>query len=162
VYEALYSTGEVSVYGGGAPDDADDDENGPRAGDIPTATPVPTATPDPQIAARNDAQRVDDLERVRQGLGEYYEVYGNYPLAEGVQTLCGYSFDSGCQLDEFIDLPNDPTGASYWYQSDGETFFVFASLELPGDTSECPDPMPSHLASVRNVYCVGGGTPSAE
>ncbi|MEX2227341.1 MAG: glycosyltransferase family 39 protein [Dehalococcoidia bacterium] len=163
VYQALYGAGEVSVYGG-LPEGDSPDAEPPRAGDIPTATPEPTATPDPDIAQRNDTRRIADLERVRQGLEEYQGAHGGYPLAEGVQTLCAYPFDSACLLEEFIDLPRDPNPqGTYWYQSDGVTFVVYTSLEMPGDGSQCPDPVPPHLAQIPNLYCVrGGDAPLAE
>jgi len=162
VYQAFYSTGEVSPYGRSAAAGDGDPSDVPRAGDIPTATPEPTPTPDLALAQRNDARRIADLERVRQGLEEYRAAYGQYPLAEGVQTLCGYSFDSACQLEEFIDLPRDPLpGRTYWYQSDGVFFVLYASLESPGDASQCPDPIPAHLATVSNVYCVRGEAPAS-
>jgi hypothetical protein len=158
VYEAFYARGEVVEYGNREPSGGPTEVTAPRAGDIPTATPEPTATPDPTISARNDARRLSDLERVRDGLEQYHASRGRYPLAEGVQTLCGYSFDAACELKEFIDIPRDPAqGATYWYQSDGETFWLYASLEVAGDTSQCPQPLPQHLATVPNVYCVRGG-----
>jgi hypothetical protein len=155
VYRASYLTGEVLPFGRTAPITDGEDGEAPRADTIPTSTPAPTPTPDLARAERDDARRRADLDRVRDGLAQYYAAHGGYPRAEGVQTLCVYSFDSGCALKEFIDIPADPNPqATYWYQSDGKTFSVFASMEGPGDPSTCPDPIPPHLAQTPNLYCV--------
>jgi hypothetical protein len=161
VYLASYGTGTVSVYGGGVLQrGATRGPEPPLARNIPTSTPAPTATPDLTLAPRQDQRRRDDLELVQVALEEYFAAHGRYPLAEEVQTLCAYSFDSGCALREVAEIPNDPDPQRvYWYQSDGSYYVVYASMQISGDPGQCPSPVPAHLASVPNLYCRRGGSP---
>jgi len=155
VYQALYS-GEVFPYGAKPGSNLPP----PVASDIPPPTPVPTPTIAPQVIADHDAQRRADLAQVAQGLQQYLSATGSYPLAEGVQTLCAYPFDAACALRDYIDMPADPTrGATYWYQSDGRTFTVYAAMEGSNEGADCPDPAPEHLATIARLYCVRGSPP---
>ena len=130
----------------------------PTAGEIPSPTPMPTATPDVAAASRRDEQRRGDLARISDALVAYHASSGEYPLAQGIQTFCQYDFDSACVVKEVLNpLPYDPRGAAYQYQSDGQTYFIlYASMELPVEPSACPDPIPEHLVTVPNLYCVRG------
>ncbi len=126
----------------------------------PTSTPAPTPTFDVAAAMGRDTARRRDLDTIASALETYRQKHGGYPQLNGVQTLCGYPGDVGCALKEVLDpLPTDPANnQSYWYISDGSFFVVFAQMESPPGPSQCPDPVPAHLAAVPNLYCVRGGT----
>ena len=96
---------------------------------------TPTVTPTPQPGAGDrDLQRLQDLERIRAALEEYYDKEGSYPSTGGnMQTLCAYKdLDIGCKLTKVLDpLPaadplGDPLTNGYWYASDGKSFAVYA------------------------------------
>ncbi len=156
VYEATYSTPSLRVFGGGPVPTGEDEP--PRGSDIDLPTPVPTATPDPAEAQRRDEQRRADLEAIRGALEQYRQEHDEYPLAENVQSFCTYPFDSGCAVEEFLSpLPKDPKpDATYWYSSDGASFYLYAAMETDAGPSGCPDPLPGHFAGVPNLYCVRG------
>jgi hypothetical protein len=73
-----------------------------------------------------------------------------------VQTLCTYPNDAGCELGEFTTVPKDPDpDGTYWYLSErGSDYTVFAQMESEPPSSECPEPVPVHLAEVERLYCV--------
>jgi hypothetical protein len=130
-------------------------EGAPIAGDIPTPTPAPSPTPDLAAVQRRDEQRVRDLGLIQDLLGRYFAEHGAFPVSGGVQTLCRYSNDAGCSLDEVGAVPVDPDpDRTYWYQSDGVFYVVYAQTENEPPASSCPDPIPEHLASVERLYCV--------
>ena len=127
----------------------------PLAGDVPTPTPEPTPTPDTAAVLRRDEQRVRDLDLVQDLLGRYFAAHAGFPVSGGVQTLCRYPNDAGCSLDEVGTVPTDPDpDATYWYESDGVTFVVYAQTENQPPDSPCPEPIPVHLAEVERLYCV--------
>jgi 4-amino-4-deoxy-L-arabinose transferase-like glycosyltransferase len=133
----------------------------PRGRDIPpapTSTPAPTPTIDVAAAARRDAARRSDLGTIAAALESYREKHGAYPEVIGIQTLCGYPSDVGCVLREVLNpLPTDPANnQSYWYTSDRVSYIVFAEMEEPPGPSQCPEPVPEHLAQIPNPYCVRG------
>lgn len=157
VYYSDYAQGILVPYGWTV--DADliyDLEDVPVAGAIPTPTIVPTPTPDPLAQTRRDGERIAHLEEIASALDEYFERNGRYPPAENIQTLCVYSFDSGCALKDVLDpLPTDPSpGRAYWLNSDGLTFyFVVARMETPPPPSDCP-PLPGDFGDPSQYYCL--------
>jgi hypothetical protein len=158
VYTADYFGSTLKRYGDDelvtSPETAED---APRAGDIPRPTPVPTPTPDTAAVLRRDEQRQRDLEAVTILLARYHDANGAYPISGGVQTLCRYPNDAGCALDDVGTLPADPNpDATYWYESNGTNFVVYAQTENAPPASSCPDPIPQHLAQVERLYCVAG------
>jgi hypothetical protein len=160
VYYADYQRGVLVPYGV-APDSpgTHDPEDAPRADAIPTPTVAPTATPDAAAAAVRDERRISDINEMASVINEYFDDVGSYPPAQNIQSLCTYSFDSGCLLKQVRDpLPNDPLpGRAYWYHSDGSTFFyVIAEMEAPQPESACPDPLPSDFGDRASYYCVRG------
>ncbi len=108
----------------------------------------------PRVAAR-DAQRRSDLTAIRAALAEYVQRHDAYPRADEVHSLCGFPADAGCQLQEVLTpLPSDPLKRGYWYQSDGETYTVFASFEGAAEESQCPERIPAIIRQFGNFYCV--------
>jgi hypothetical protein len=160
VYYGAYGQSVLVPFGAtiGSPD-AQNIEDAPLARTVPSPTPAPTPTPDTAAIVERDADRRADLERVSAALQEYHAREGSLPHSPDITSLCSYSFDVACAVKQVLDpLPTDPiAGRFYWYQSDGQTFFyVYASMEGDAGTSDCPDPIPPHLASVAELYCVRG------
>jgi hypothetical protein len=112
--------------------------------------------------AEHDARRRQDLATVAQALVAYGANHGAFPQALGVQSLCRYPADAGCSLKEELDvIPHDPIpDGTYYYQSDGKTFILFAVMETASDRTGCPSPLPSEMSQVPNIYCVQGALPS--
>jgi hypothetical protein len=161
VYTSVYLPPAIFPYGTtpeATPRAGNATATAPKAGDIPKPTPVPTSTPDPRVAAARDEQRRRDALFFVDLLNRYYAVHGGYPATNGVQSLCTYDFDEACKLKEIQSpLPRDPVpDRQYWYESDGQQFVVYASLEEPTSEADCAVPTPGHLASVEHLLCVAG------
>jgi hypothetical protein len=143
---------------------------GPTATVGPTFTPGPTPTVGPEqetataeVAAGGedrDQQRQLDLADIQDALEAYFEDEDEYPNTNGnIQTVCVFEQDIGCALTDVIDpIPSDPLGEpaenGYFYQSDGETYVLYAIREselLP----EC-DEHPEHLAGFDSIMCLRG------
>ncbi len=138
----------------------------------PTPTPEPTVEPTPEPGALiRDARRRLDILSIKVALEEYYRDHEAFPYTTpGVQTLCVYEdADAGCKLRPYLDpLPvdvlGDPLNNGYWYESDGMTYMLYASMETKEgvDESSCPDPRPEALAKVKVLMCVPGGPPGPQ
>jgi hypothetical protein len=169
VYSAVYLTPVVVPYGFdprsavGRP--LDQFPPAPEAKDLrlptstPTTTPQGTATPEPGAEpAALDQRRREDLETTADALAQYRSEHRAYPEARYLQSLCRYPGDAGCALKEqLIAVPIDPNPQStYYYLSDGQSFTLFAVMQTPSDDQACPDPRPTDLEDVPNLYCVTG------
>jgi 4-amino-4-deoxy-L-arabinose transferase-like glycosyltransferase len=120
---------------------------------LPPVTPAP-AYPAEGYALR-DEQRRRDLSVVSTALDTYRMRHGSYPATGDVHSLCYFPVDAGCKLQEVLwPLPRDPGEAGYWYQSDGRSYVLFASLEGQPVVSDCPRPLPHILGASDNMYCV--------
>lgn len=120
---------------------------------LPPVTPVPTLSAE-DIPAR-DQQRRADLEAVKGALETYRSRYGAYPPTGEVHSLCYFPADAGCKLQEVLfPLPKDARNVGYWYQSDGTSFVLFASLEGDPVASDCPRPIPYTIRQFSKLYCV--------
>jgi hypothetical protein len=160
VYRATYTSPGLVRYEGPIPTPV---EEGPTPTPAPgeEPTPAPTPTSDAEAAVARDEQRKRDLFTMAQGLQTYYEDNGEYPATEGVQSFCVYPFDAACDVQEVLTpVPKDPLNdGTYWYQSDGQTFIVYAAMEDDAGTSQCPVPVPEHFEGIDNLYCVRGQPP---
>ncbi|HZP56565.1 MAG TPA: type II secretion system protein GspG [Dehalococcoidia bacterium] len=137
----------------------------------PTATPVgarptpkarPTVEGAPGSPAERDARRRADLLLLVAGLNQLKAKDGTYPSTDDkLQTLCNYKeFDKGCRLGEVMrsPLPQDPLGDpisnGYWYQSDGQSAKVYASLEEDiAAEQQCPTDNVD-LQKKANLICI--------
>lgn len=99
-----------------------------------------------------DVKRKNDLRQISLALETYYNDFGSYPESDvstnqirgcGVdaQQVCDWGDPwkktpaSGAETVYMIALPVDPqTGRSYYYESDGSYFKLYASLENELDT----------------------------
>ncbi len=161
----LASSGDASPSGDEVATPLPTNTPGPTPTPGPSPTPTPTPTPDPEAAIRDERRRTD-LAALANALGAYYRRYGSFPTTGGnIQTLCVYrDNDQGCKLAEFLDpLPIDPRGDpntyGYWYQSDGVSFMLYASMETSAAGAQCPARPPAFLREVALLYCLPGGPP---
>ena len=160
VYFVDYTLGTIMAYGavaGSVP--PGDVSNAPRGDAIPTPTIAPTATPDVVAGLRRDEQRIADFEILKGVVDEYFARYNSYPPAANIQSLCVYSFDSGCMFQEVLSpLPIDPlNGRRYFYHSDGATFYyLVANFEGTPPPSDCPENMPPDIGDPAQLYCIRG------
>lgn len=158
VYRATYTSPGLTRYERTPGDDEpppDDDVDGEEP------TPAPSPTSDAEAGAERDEQRRRDLFTMAGALQEYYEEHDEYPSTDGVQSFCVYPFDAACDVQEMLTpIPKDPLNdGTYWYQSDGQTFIVYAALEGESDATQCPVPVPEHFAGIENLYCLRGSPP---
>ena len=132
----------------------------------PTAKPRPTfpasGVPLKGTPAERDAKRRTDLLLMLDAANKAKARDGAYPSTnKNVQSLCRYKdVDVGCKLSAITggQLPADPLGndSGYWYQSDGTSVKIYASLE--GNVAEelkCPT-SDAELKKHDNLICVTG------
>jgi hypothetical protein len=126
-------------------------------------TPIPRGTveaPSNEAAAR-DAQRRADLATIAAGLEALRETAGGYPNTNGeAQRLCFFiATDAGCALAQVLEfIPQDPLRErSYFYQSSGTDYTLYAQMDLSPDLSQCPDPLPIEVRiHERSLFCLSG------
>ncbi len=103
-----------------------------------------------QTKAR-DAQRKSDLEQIQRALEAYHNDYEEYPEADANHRLLGCNGSAeaepvACDWGEewsdandtiyMIELPADPRdNLHYYYESDGESYQLYARLENTQDSS---------------------------
>lgn len=119
------------------------------------ATPEPPA--DPALVA--DYYRSIDLGKLRDAAVEYVRQNGWLPSTQNqIQPVCAAAGDAGCALHDVRDgLPAGDGRDPYWYQSDGETYFLFiARANHAHDRSDCPPVLPPALVA-GPIMCLRGG-----
>jgi hypothetical protein len=136
----------------------------------PTHPPGPATAPRPTFPASSnarkgtpaerDAKRRTDLLLVLDTANKAKARDGAYPSTnKNVQTLCKYKDDDvGCKFASLAggQLPEDPLGneSGYWYQSDGNSVKIYASLEgTVAEELKCPT-TDAELKKHDNLICV--------
>lgn len=86
-----------------------------------------------------DAQRKSDLKQIGIALETYYNDQDQYPTSSGANKINGCSLGSECDWgDQFVDdnattymviIPSDPRANTYYYDSDGTFYQIYARLE---------------------------------
>ncbi|MDP3767835.1 MAG: hypothetical protein Q8S13_07455 [Dehalococcoidia bacterium] len=128
----------------------------------PEEPTAPPATPEGEGSGEErDLLRAADLQTIAGALEEFRDENDSYPDSGGnIQTLCAFEgTDVGCELEDVLDpLPEDPLGSpagtGYWYQSDGDSYVIYAQRESDA-VPEC-DEHPMHLAVFESLLCVEG------
>ncbi len=92
-----------------------------------------------QVAKGRDSQRKDHLMKLKTVLEDYYADHDRYPAS---LPSCGNAF-----LPYLEAVPCDPRGENYAYETDGQSFKIFAKLENEKDPS------------ISEVGCQGGCGP---
>ena len=106
-----------------------------------------------QIQKANDAKRKSDLEQLQRTLEIYYNDNGKYPPSSGSTVIapCTGTYrinpSTGCQewgtswTVYNTTLPKDPTSSTrnyvYFASSDGQSYWIYASLERRSDPQAC-------------------------
>lgn len=88
-----------------------------------------------------DSQRKTDLVNIAKALEVYYNDKGGYPVSLGSSTgiltmnwgTAFYDPAVGTSSLYMNVLPADPSGKSYYYESDGLAFYLYAELENLND-----------------------------
>lgn len=97
-----------------------------------------------RIKAR-DISRKSDLQTISKSLESYVNDHRSYPLSDSNGRIICKSMNTTCNWgDEFSDdngtiyavsLPEDGSGSSYWYNSSGVSYTLYAHLENENDNS---------------------------
>lgn len=96
-----------------------------------------------QFQKANDSKRKSDLKQIQNALELYYQDNNAYPLSEvsnSVNQIKGFPW--GSPWPPYIGtLPKDPSSPSknyaYSVSSDGQTYYLYASLDKSGDSQQC-------------------------
>ncbi len=87
-----------------------------------------------QLAKSRDAQRKNDLERIKSALDIYYNDKNNYPAAGAGGTIAGVPWGNPWS-PYMTKTPKDPlSGQDYRYESDGSSYRLYARLERCSDS----------------------------
>ena len=105
---------------------------------------IAVLNPAEQFKKANDAREKADLSQVQKALENYYEDHGTYP-----SSATGYKIQvpngAGVKIIEWGSnwqpymnvVPKSPNGRYVYYSGDGQTYYLYASLERPGDSQAC-------------------------
>jgi len=92
-----------------------------------------------------DSNRKSSLSGIVTALEVYYNDYGNYPTgdasgsiegcAPGSTTACSYGsiWKDGNDTTYMVQIPEDPRSNSFFYDSDGTSYIIYARLENVND-----------------------------
>jgi hypothetical protein len=96
----------------------------------------------PGLTLSSDAQRITDVEIIRDFLGQHSIICGKYPVdLEGLVT----PYPQGeCEslVDTNYEIPKDPSGSEYYYKvtEGGVDYDLCAKLDFPiPEKDTCPD-----------------------
>jgi len=99
-----------------------------------------------QFQKANDAKRKSDLSQIQKSLEGYYQDNGKYPLDNAssdyrIKGLDGKVVNWGTSWQPYMDvLPKDPSSSKnyvYHASSDGQAYFLYASLDRVSDPNVC-------------------------
>ncbi len=102
--------------------------------------------PTAQFQKANDVRRKSDLYQVQRALEGYYDDNGRYPAPYSssdyrIKGLDGNVVGWGSSWQPYIDvLPKDPKASKkyvYFSDIDGQSYFLYASLDIGTDPSAC-------------------------
>lgn len=120
-----------------------------------------------QIQKAQDAKRKSDLSQVQKALETYYQDNSRYPSSSSDYRIKGLDNNAvawGLAWQPYMSiLPKDPSSSkNYVYfssSSDGQTYYIYASLDRGGnDPQACfPNGSACSSAAKRNVATACGG-----
>lgn len=99
-----------------------------------------------QFQKANDVRRKSDLAQIQRGLEVYYEDNGKYPpkytsTDYRIKALNGSVVNWGSSWQPYMDvIPKDPDSSkkyTYFSSSDGQSYFIYASLDRVSDPDSC-------------------------
>lgn len=118
-----------------------------------------------------DARRKADLTAIKSALELYYNDFDSYPLSDASQNIVGC--DGGaCDWNDLwerngtiymVQIPEDPAGGTYAYDSDGTSYILYARLEneYDSDIAQCGAGGAGYYDTV-GFNCNSGGCNYAE
>lgn len=107
---------------------------------------IAVINPVAQFQKANDARRKSDLSQIQKGLEGYYQDNGKYPADNApsdyrIKGLDGNVVSWGVSWQPYMDvLPKDPSSSKkyiYYVSSDGQAYFLYASLDMISDPQAC-------------------------
>jgi prepilin-type N-terminal cleavage/methylation domain-containing protein len=114
-----------------------------------------TLNPFAQFQKANDARRKSDLAQIQRALEIYYQDKQQYPLNTGDYLIITNVKSQSCSAppcnvawgtswQPYVNLvPKDPTSSkNYAYSSDGQSYFIYASLDKVPSSEQCQGPVP--------------------
>ncbi|MGH7245716.1 MAG: type II secretion system protein [Candidatus Levyibacteriota bacterium] len=98
-----------------------------------------------QFQKANDGRRKSDLAQMQRALEQYYQDRGKYPSQSGYKIVdfkTNKPISWGSSWQPYMNvLPNDPSSPSksyvYYVSADGQTYWIYASLDRVNDTGLC-------------------------
>ena len=104
-----------------------------------------------QFQKANDARRKSDLYQIQKSLEQYYQDHGDYPAVSGTTGSNAYEIVNfqnnqaipwGSSWQPYMNLlPKDPSYPSktyvYYSSKDGQTYWLYASLDVTSDPQIC-------------------------
>lgn len=100
--------------------------------------------PTDQFKKANDSKRKADLSQIQKALESYYEDRGAYPDSSvdykiSVPDGAGETtIEWGSSWQPYMNiLPKSPAGTNYVYYSNGQSYYLYASLDRETDSQAC-------------------------
>lgn len=123
----------------------------------PTSGSVTSSDTSSSPIATRDAQRKDDLAKIKEALDKYYAAKGSFPTASQiVKTSDASSAIVSALVPTYIaTLPNDPSAPEYWY---GYKSLNDSSYELTARLEDTTD-LAGKIENSLFIYRING-TPS--
>lgn len=103
-----------------------------------------------QFQKANDARRKSDLSQIQKSLEQYYQDHGVYPVTSGstpptyeiLNFQNNQTISWGSSWQPYMNLlPKDPSYPNktyvYYSSKDGQTYWLYASLEVSSDPQMC-------------------------
>ncbi|MDP2672105.1 MAG: DUF4082 domain-containing protein [Candidatus Daviesbacteria bacterium] len=112
--------------------------------------------PSTQIQKANDAKRKSDLKQIQNVLETYYNDNGRYPVKSADNEIAGHAWGTSWvgYMGELPDDVNSSKSYAYNVGSDGQTYYLYASLDRVDDSQACPGGTCASLGGVN--ACAGG------
>ena len=112
-----------------------------------------------------DARRKADLDSITSALEMYYNDYNQYPVNDSSAEIDGCD-SGGCGWNQvwekngaiyMVQIPEDPAGGSYAYQSDGSSYVLYARFENTQDSDIPAGPSGPGIYNTLGFDCLSGG-----
>lgn len=110
-----------------------------------TITALIAFNPSYQFQKARDAQRKSDLSQISKALENYNGDYGSYPSNTASYQITGVPWGTpwtvaGKNVTYMTLVPKDPSSSRkyiYYVTSDGQSYYLYASLERDSDPKIC-------------------------
>lgn len=110
-----------------------------------------------QFSKANDVRRKSDLSQVQKALEQYYQDHGLYPVSQNYEIVNfqnNQPISWGLSWQPYMNvLPADPLSNKkyvYYARSDGQAYWLYASLDVSNDPQVCSSGGVGICASLAN------------